>query len=101
MVTQILTEIMQMMPIDRLIHHYENFLPQEHSLYEWYYFLNRIWYYVNIALILPVMYACLNRFLSPQMDRKLWTDHLARAFLIFGAVFYVAECAIKYRIEGT
>jgi hypothetical protein len=47
------------------------------------------------------MLACLNRFLHPQINVKLWTDHLARAFLIFGAIFYVAETIVKYHTEGT
>lgn len=76
--------------MNKVAYHIDNIWPQEHSFYEWSFFLNRIWYYVNVALILPVMLACLNRFLHPQMEVKLWTDHLARAFLIFGAIFYIA-----------
>jgi len=35
--------------------------------------------------------------MHPSLDVKLCTDHLARAFLIFGSIFYVAECIVKYQ----
>ena len=39
-----------------------------------YYMSNNIWVYGNIVLILPFVIACVNRFLNPDINKKLWTD---------------------------
>lgn len=65
-----------------------------------YYLSNNIWVYGNIILIIPFIIACINRFLNPQLNKHLWTDHLARLFLFLTCVYYVYDVPIKFTIDG-
>lgn len=58
--------------------------------WEWHYFTaNNIWVYGNLVLILPFVIACIFRFMNPDINKKLWTDHLSRIFLFLSCAFYI------------
>ena len=65
-----------------------------------YYMSNNIWVYGNIVLILPFIVACVNRYRNPQLHKKLWTDHLARFFLVLTVLYYIYDMPIKYMVDG-
>lgn len=65
-----------------------------------YYLSNNIWVYGNLVLILPFVIACVNRLRHPDIKVKLWTDDLARVFLIFTCLYYVYDMPVKYFVDG-
>jgi hypothetical protein len=65
-----------------------------------YYLSNNIWYYGNILFIPPFIIACVNRYLHPQINKHLWTDHLARFFLFLSWSYYWYDIPIKYVVDG-
>ena len=65
-----------------------------------YYLSNKIWVYGNIVLILPFIIAFFARLLNPDINKKLWTDHLSRVFLFLTWVYYIYDLPIKWTIDG-
>jgi hypothetical protein len=70
------------------------------NLVDSYYLLNNIWVYGNLVMIPPFVIACIMRFKNPDINKKLWTDHLSRIFLILTVVFYVFDIVVKYYVDG-
>ncbi len=64
-----------------------------------YYLINKVWVYGNIIMIIPFIVSCIFRFKNPDINKKLWTDHLARFFLLFTVLFYPFDMAIKYPVD--
>jgi hypothetical protein len=68
---------------------------------QWHYYLsNKIWVYGNAVLILPFIIACICRFRNPDINKRLWTDHLARVFLVFTWLYYLYDIPVKYFVDG-
>ena len=65
-----------------------------------YYLSNNIWVYGNLVLIVPFLISCANRIRHPDINQKLWTDHLARVFLIFTVFYYLYDIPVKYIVDG-
>lgn len=69
--------------------------------WQFHYFLaNNIWVYSNIMMIAPFIISCLFRYFKQDMNKVLWTDHLARLGLIFTISFYVYDLIVKYVVDG-
>jgi len=65
-----------------------------------YYLSNRIWVYGNVVLILPFIISCICRFRNPDINKKLWTDHLSRLFLFLTWLYYIYDIPVKYLVDG-
>jgi hypothetical protein len=65
-----------------------------------YYLSNRIWVYGNVVMILPFIFSCICRFRNPDLNKKLWTDHIARFFLLLTWFYYIYDIPIKYFVDG-
>lgn len=65
-----------------------------------YYLSNNIWVYGNTVLILPFIIACINRYRNVDINKYLWTDHLARIFLFLTCVYYIYDMPVKYILDG-
>lgn len=50
--------------------------------------------------IVPFLVAWIWRFLHPQLDKILWTDHIPRFFLTFTCFFYAYDSVNKYILDG-
>lgn len=67
---------------------------------DYYFFSNRFWIIANTIMIPPFLVSCINRFFNQDINKKLWTDHLARFFLFISWIFYFFDIAVKYPIDG-
>lgn len=72
----------------------------EWELTDCYYFSNKFWIVANVIMIPPFLIACVNRFFNQDINKHLWTDHLARIFLFISWVFYFFDIAVKYPVDG-
>lgn len=67
---------------------------------DFYYLSNKFWIAFNVFLIVPFIFSCLMRFFNPDVNKPLWTDHIARFLLTVSWVFYIFDMAAKYPIDG-
>ena len=65
-----------------------------------YYMSNNLWVYGNVVLIAPFIIACVFRFFNTDIKKKLWTDELARIFLILTCAYYIYDTPVKYFVDG-
>lgn len=65
-----------------------------------YYLSNNIWVYGNLILIVPFLISCVNRLRNPDINKYLWTDNLARFFLVFTCLYYIYDVPVKYLVDG-
>ena len=65
-----------------------------------YYFLNKFWLDFNLFFILPFLVSCINRYLHPDINKVLLTDHIARVLLIVCCIFYLFDMIVKYPVDG-
>ena len=61
---------------------------------------NNVWVYGNGILILPFIIACVNRYFNSGLKTHLWTDHLARFFLVLTCFYYIYDMPAKYMLDG-
>lgn len=54
----------------------------------------------NILMIPPFLISCIVRFFNQDINKYLWTDHLARIFLFVSWVFYIYDMTVKYPVDG-
>ena len=73
---------------------------QDWTLMDHYYFANKFWISFNVVLIVPFIISCVVRFFNQDINKHLWTDHLARIFLSISWVFYIYDMAVKYLVDG-
>lgn len=75
------------------IHHHPEFM-------YYYYLVNQFWINFNVFAIAPFLFVCWMRWRSPQLDKKLWSDHIARVLLVITELFYLVDMTVKYKIDG-
>lgn len=51
-------------------------------------------------MIPPFLISCIVRFFNQDINKYLWTDHLARIFLFVSWVFYIYDMTVKYPVDG-
>jgi len=69
--------------------------------WNYHYFLsNRIWVYGNAVLIIPFIISFVCRLWQTDINKKLWTDHFARVFLILTWLYYLYDIPIKFIVDG-
>ena len=73
---------------------------EDWGIMDYYYASNQFWITYNVVLILPFMFSCLMRFLNQDINKYLWTDHIARVLLIISWLFYIYDMAVKYPVDG-
>ena len=73
---------------------------EDWGIMDYYYLSNKFWITYNVVLIAPFMFSCIVRFFNQDINKQLWTDHIARVLLIISWLFYIYDMAVKYPVDG-
>ena len=66
-----------------------------------YYFLNFIWIWFNLLVIIPFFISFIYRYKNQKISKYLWTDHLSRTCLLLTLFYYLIDFIVKAYIDGT